>query len=65
MPRFTVALVFFLITQVALADNWGHWRGPTGNGAATDATPPTEWSAKKNIKWKAAIPGKGSGSPVI
>ncbi len=65
MPRFTVALVFFLITQVALADNWGHWRGPTGNGAATDASPPTEWSAKKNIKWKAAIPGKGSGSPVI
>ncbi len=65
MPRLTLSFVLFLITQAALADNWGHWRGPTGNGAAEDASPPTEWSAKKNVKWKVAIPGKGSGSPVI
>lgn len=47
------------------ADDWGHWRGPTGNGASPDAIPPTEWSDTKNVKWKVAIPGKGSGSPVI
>ena len=29
------------------ADNWGHWRGPTGNGVAENATPPTEWSDTK------------------
>ncbi len=58
-------LVLFFLAQAALADNWGHWRGPTGNGAAENASPPTEWSDKKNVKWKVAIPGKGSGSPVI
>lgn len=47
------------------AGNWGHWRGPTGNSTSPDAKPPTEWSATKNVKWKTAIPGRGSGSPVI
>ncbi len=47
------------------ADNWGHWRGPTGNGVAENATPPTEWSDTRNVKWKVAIPGRGSGSPVV
>lgn len=47
------------------AGNWGHWRGPTGNSTAPGAKPPIEWSATKNVKWKVAIPGRGSGSPVI
>lgn len=46
-------------------DNWGHWRGPLGNGVAKDATPPVEWSADKNVKWKVEIEGKGSGSPIV
>lgn len=48
-----------------LAGNWPHWRGPTGNGVSPDATPPTEWSDTKNVKWKVAVPGRGSGSPVV
>lgn len=47
------------------AENWGHWRGPTGNSTSPDAKPPIEWSGTKNVKWKVAIPGRGSGSPVI
>ena len=49
----------------ALADHWGHWRGDNGNGVSNNATPPTEWSSTKNVKWKVRIPGQGSGSPVI
>lgn len=45
--------------------NWGHWRGESGNGVSTSATPPTEWSDTKNVKWKIAVPGRGSGSPVV
>ena len=45
--------------------NWANWRGPNYNGSLPDAHPPTEWSDKQNIKWKTAVPGKGSGSPVI
>ena len=60
-----VSLVWMSINPLALADNWGHWRGPTGNGIALNATPPTKWSATQNIKWKAEVPGRSSGSPVI
>jgi outer membrane protein assembly factor BamB len=52
-------------TSVAVAGNWTHWRGPTGNGVAVDATPPTRWSLDENIKWKVAIPGRGSSSPIV
>jgi len=47
------------------AQDWNQWRGPTGNGGSVDANPPTEWSDTENVKWKVAIPGRGSGSPVI
>lgn len=60
-----IALLLFGIVTTVQADNWGHWRGPQGNGTSDSATPPTEWSDTKNVKWKVAIDGKGSGSPVI
>lgn len=53
------------LASVAEADNWPHWRGEGGNGVALNASPPTEWSETKNVKWKVAIPGLGSGSPVV
>jgi outer membrane protein assembly factor BamB len=39
------------------------WRR-NGSGHFADATPPTEWSDKKNIKWQAKV-GPGTSSPVI
>ncbi len=50
---------------MALGDQWGHWRGPSGNGTSPDAQPPIEFSATKNVKWKVEIPGVGSSSPVV
>ena len=46
-------------------DNWPQWRGPRGDGVAPKATPPVEWSETKNIRWKVAVPGSGSATPVI
>lgn len=46
-------------------DNWPQWRGPRGDGIAPKATPPVEWSETRNIRWKAAIPGGGSATPVL
>ena len=61
----SVSLFFvFALSLHAHADNWVHWRGPTGNGVA-NATPPTKWDANTNIKWKVPIAGKGSGSPIV
>ena len=60
-----IVLLIVLISSSVSADDWGHWRGPTGNGVALNANPPTQWSDSSNIKWKLEIPGKGSGSPIV
>jgi outer membrane protein assembly factor BamB len=44
---------------------WGQWRGPSATGVSTTATPPVEWSETRNVRWKIAIPGRGSASPVV
>lgn len=60
-----------LLASVALvsslhAENWPQFRGPDGSAAAPEgANIPTEWSAKKNVKWKRALPGPGSSSPIF
>ncbi len=59
------AFVFVSLSPFADAENWGHWRGPRGNGAAAKASPPTEWSRTKNVKWKVELPGRENSSPVI
>ena len=45
--------------------NWPQWRGPLATGVAPDANPPLEWSETKNVKWKIAIPGRGTSTPII
>lgn len=55
----------FVFAQAAQADDWLHWRGAAGNGSSKTAAPPIEWDQQKNVKWKVAIPGKGSGSPIV
>ncbi|MCZ6651974.1 MAG: PQQ-like beta-propeller repeat protein [Planctomycetota bacterium] len=46
-------------------NNWHQWRGPQANGVSKTATPPTRWGEGKNIRWKVAIDGKGSSTPII
>ncbi len=67
MPRSMLfcALACLIPLSPAAAENWGHWRGPTGNGTSPDAKPPTQWSETENVKWKVPIAGRGSGSPVV
>ena len=58
-----VLLPAFLVA--AESDQWGHWRGPLGNGVSPTATPPTAFGPDSNCLWKQPIPGRGSSSPVI
>lgn len=44
--------------------NWPNWRGPDHRGVAATSAP-LHWSKTENVKWKAAIPGKGHSTPVI
>ena len=62
-----VALVLLLSTgRTALrADDWPEFRGPTGQGHATDVGVAVEWSETTNVSWKTPVPGRGWSSPVI
>jgi outer membrane protein assembly factor BamB len=68
----SAAEVFFFLALPLLAapatdadHYWPQWRGPHATGVSNFATPPTEWSETKNLRWKVEIPGRGSGTPVI
>jgi outer membrane protein assembly factor BamB len=46
--------------------DWPAWRGPTRDGqAAPGQTAPLKWSETENIRWRAAVRGKGHGSPTV
>ena len=47
------------------AAEWPQFRGPDGQGHATQTGLPVRWSERQNVVWKTAIPGQGWSSPVI
>ena len=49
----------------SFADNWHQWRGPNATGVSTTANPPVKWSEDENVKWKVAIEGQGTSTPII
>lgn len=50
---------------VAAVGDWPWWRGPAGDGVGQNADVPTTWGADENIRWKAAVPGRGHSSPSV
>ncbi len=48
----------------AAADQWPQFLGPHARAIGTNANLPDQWSATKNVAWKAAIPGRGWSSPI-
>src|SRR5687768_16603170 len=41
------------------------FRGVQGSGVSAEKNLPIEWSDKQNLRWKAALPGRGLSNPVI
>lgn len=65
-PTLLICISLFTCTLAASAESgWPNWRGPNADGTSSDAKPPLEWSATKNVRWKTPIPGRGSSSPVV
>lgn len=46
-------------------DYWPAWRGPLNSGVSPTGNPPLVWSETQNVRWKTAIPGKGTSSPIV
>ena len=57
-------LLAVAVTRVS-AEDWPQFRGPTGQGHATERGLPLEWSESRNILWKTPVPGFGWSSPVV
>src|SRR5439155_12365304 len=50
----------------SLSAGWPRWRGPLGTGIADpNQKLPLKWSKSENVVWKAAVPGRGHGSPIV
>src|SRR5262245_51763129 len=63
---FCVLLITACFNLTAFAQaNWPQWRGLNGSGISYETGLPTEWDETKNIRWKAAIPGRGHSSPIV
>ena len=50
---------------VTVHAQWPEFRGPTGQGHATEQGLPLEWSESRNVVWKREVPGRGWSSPVV
>jgi outer membrane protein assembly factor BamB len=68
------AITLFVCVHASLAqnaitvgpDDWPWWRGPQRNGHADpNQKPPLKWSENENVFWKANVPGRGHGSPIV
>lgn len=59
-------LAFAFVAAPAADDRyWPQWRGPRATGVAPAGDPPVSWSESDNVRWKVALPGDGSASPVV
>jgi outer membrane protein assembly factor BamB len=62
--RLAAPWVLLAVCCAAGAD-WLHFRGTDNNGIAAGDRLPTEWSADKNVAWKAPLVGRGCSSPIV
>ncbi len=44
---------------------WPRWRGPSGQGYVRGTEYVDTWSNTENVKWRAAVPGRGHSSPIV
>jgi outer membrane protein assembly factor BamB len=58
------AVFLFILTQLALAQDWPQWRGPRRDGVVTGFTAPQSWPAQLKQRWKVQV-GAGHSSPVV
>jgi outer membrane protein assembly factor BamB len=60
-----VALAVALALSASASAQWPQFRGPSGQGLASETGLPLEWSESRNVLWKSPVPGRGWSSPSI
>jgi len=64
--RFVVALIVLVVGVNGLCGaDWPGFRGAGMRGNSEETGLAVTWSESENLKWKTALPGRGSSSPII
>jgi len=56
---------FAALGQATAGENWPAFRGSKTLGVSDNPDLPLEWTDKKNVEWKIAVPGLGWSNPVV
>ena len=62
---FSLLVVAAITSALRAQDNWPQFRGPQSSASTQDRVLPATWDAKRNIVWRADVPGRGWSSPVV
>ncbi len=66
MKRLKAILLTAVVFHPALAeDSWPQFRGPSGQGLATECSVSDQFDQKNGLRWRTEIDGKGWSSPVV
>ncbi len=60
----TASIVSVLLAHAAAAQEWGRFRGPNGEGHASAAAIPAQWT-EADYGWTTELSGAGYSSPVV
>ncbi|MHC4741974.1 MAG: family 16 glycoside hydrolase [Planctomycetota bacterium] len=65
--RIFAALLIVLAVAIngLYAEHWHNFRGPGMRGNSDETGLAVTWSETENLKWKTALPGPGSSSPIV
>lgn len=61
----TVGLTATFGSMSFAQERWPTWRGPHGNGSASDGKFPIAWSTTSGIRWRLPIEGRGASTPIL
>lgn len=65
LPGLLLIGLVLVAARSARAEDWTHFRGPTGSGKIAAHSAPLTWSETENIAWKTLLPGRAWSSPVV
>jgi outer membrane protein assembly factor BamB len=60
-----ILAVAFLSGNVACAENWPQWRGPSFNGSSAETGLPANFSKTENVAWVCPLPGRAGATPIV
>ncbi len=62
--KYFALIIIIILVNIANAGDWQQFRGPNGNGIASDAVLPATLD-QKNLKWSTEMPGRGLSGVIV